>query len=251
MNALSSVLNLQDVFLKLPGLERPILQSIQFSVYPGDCIILLGGNGSGKSSLMKLIQRHYLTTEGKILFKQKALEEWNQAKLAKALITLNQDLSTSLFYDLTVLENCMIWALREGSVSWQISTKRENLFYREYLASYHTHLPEKLETPVRLLSGGEKQALLLALCLRYPPQLLLLDEHTSALDPVQAERIMARTHKALKTHQVTSIITTHNLDHALKYGNRLLAIREGKIVFSADKNKKETLTRSDLLEFCY
>lgn len=248
---MNTTISLQSVSLKLSNVERPILESINFTVNKGDCIILLGGNGSGKSSLIKLIQGLYIRTSGYIEFNQKALEHLSSEKRAEAIISLNQDLSTSLFYELNVLENCLIWELRQERVSLRLQTHKAKAFYQEYLGKFHPNLPNKLKTSVQLLSGGEKQALLLALCLRCPPQLLLLDEHTSALDPVQAELMMAHTYQALKEHQVTSIITTHNLEHALQYGNRLLAIKEGKIVFEANEIVKRSLTRTELLELCY
>lgn len=245
------MLTLDSVSLKLSNMERYILQSISFSINRGDCIILLGGNGSGKSSLIKLIQGIYAHSEGKLIFNQKVLNHLSPEKLAMDIISLNQDLSTSLFYELNVLENCLVWELRQKKFCLQLGQHKERTFYHVYLAKFHPNLANKLETPVQLLSGGEKQALLLALCLRFPPQLLLLDEHTSALDPVQATLMMHLTHQALQTHKVTSIMTTHNLEHALQYGNRLIAIKEGKIVFEADENRKKNLTRAELLEWCY
>jgi putative ABC transport system ATP-binding protein len=246
-----TVLQFKNVHLTLPVIDRSILHDIHFSVNPGDCMILLGGNGSGKSSVMKLIHRVYSLTQGCIELNEKPHIDWKSAEFAQTVIALNQELSTSLFYDLTVLENCMVWELRKTAVPLKIKKRETVEFYKEYLKKYHPKLSEKLECPVRLLSGGEKQSLLLALCLRHPPLLLLLDEHTSALDPVQAEQIMEHTYEALKTQGVTSIITTHNLDHALKYGNRLLGLKEGKIVFEASGEHKRSLTRTDLLNFCY
>lgn len=248
---MSPVLQFKNVHLTLPVVDRTILHDINFSVNSGDSVILLGGNGSGKSSIMKLIHKIYTLTKGCIELNKKPHLDWKSSDFARAVIGLNQELNTSLFYDLTVLENCMIWELRQTRASLRIKKRQALALYQEYLKQYHPKLSEKLEEPVRLLSGGEKQALLLALCLRYPPLLLLLDEHTSALDPIQAEQIMEHTNEALKTHKVTSIMTTHNLDHALKYGNRLLGLKEGKIIFEASGEKKQLLTRNDLLAFCY
>jgi putative ABC transport system ATP-binding protein len=245
------VLALQNLSLKYSEMERPVLQNIDLSVYQGDCLILLGGNGCGKSSLMKLIQGASQPTGGSIEFMRKPLHLWKNCDLAKKSITLNQDLRSSLFFEFSVLENCVLWSLRQGGSLLAIKSSQERLFFSHYLADFHHQLADKLDTSLRLLSGGEKQALLLGLCLMHPPQLLLLDEHTSALDPKQSDLMMALTVQCIKKHQVTSIITTHNLEHALKYGNRLIAIREGKIIFEADKEQKKKLRREDLIRLCY
>lgn len=240
-----SVLELRNVDLQLKTMEFPILQNIDFTLYEGDIVILLGGNGSGKSSLLKIINQTH------------SIQALNLHKGAfriadsSSIITLTQEIEKSLFFDLTVLENCILWDLRVKSVSFQVGVRKESQFFSDYLYSYNAKLPEKLNSAVGTLSGGEKQALLLALCLLHPPKLMLLDEHTSALDPKTADNIMEKTINALKQHQVTSIITTHNLEMALRYGNRLLALNGGKIVFEADGEEKAALKREDLLRYCY
>lgn len=234
------LLVLDEVSLKYPDMERMVIQSLSFSLYEGDCVIVLGGNGSGKSSLIKLINRTVNATSGCI----RGLDR-------QGIITLTQDMSHSLFYDLTVFENCLIWGLKNQKLSFKIHTHSEREYYREYLQPYHPNLAEKLDRPLRNLSGGEKQALLLALCLEAHPKLLLLDEHTSALDPIQSDQMMQYTYKALKAKNITSVIITHNLNHALQFGNRLIGLKEGKLVFHADYAAKEKLERHELVRFCF
>ncbi len=249
--AQNPLLALQQVSLKFPDMERYVLQDVTLSIYPGDCIILLGGNGCGKSSLMKLMQGTYFPAEGEVKLLQKPLIEWKNKNLAKTLVVLTQDLRASLFFEFSVFENCLLWSLRQGGSLFRMTSTQERAFFSEYLMEFHPNLSEKLDVPLRLLSGGEKQALLLGLCLLHPPQLLLLDEHTSALDPHQTEIIMDLTVQCIQKHHVTSVICTHNLDHALKYGNRLIAIQDGKIIFEADSQSKQKLRREDLLGLCY
>jgi len=247
----SPLLQIGDLKIKFPTMDRAILQDIHYLVNPGDFVVVLGGNGSGKSSLIKAINRTYPISSGNIQFQQKSISAYSQAEFAKAIITLTQDTRHSLFNDLTVLENALLWELRHESVSLQCATLTQRLFFKEYLAAFNAQLPDKLDTICARLSGGEKQALILALCLRHPPTLLLLDEHTSALDPKTGRYIMERTQAELQQHHITCIMTTHDLDDAMLYGNRLLALKEGRIVYQADNAQKQQLNRHDLLELCY
>ena len=171
--------------------------------------------------------------------------------LSQSIVTVTQDLRDSLFYNLTVLENCLLWETRFQKISFKIRKKKERLFYQDYLSGFHAKLPEKLDVCVSTLSGGERQSLILALCLLHPPELLLLDEHTSALDPKIAANLIDYTERLLEEKSITCVLTTHNLDIALKYGDRLLALAEGEIRVQADGAQKAALTQEMLLEQCY
>jgi putative tryptophan/tyrosine transport system ATP-binding protein len=259
---MSAILNIKNVGLCFSGQERPILDNINYELFAGESLVILGSNGSGKSSLIKLINRNYAFSQGEIELKQKEISKWNSAEFSRQVVTLSQDTAQSLFYDLTVLENCLLWESRiqkPRSLSLrvlelllpQLNSKKERKYYGEYLQEYHPKLKQHLDTSVRLLSGGERQALLLALCLKEPPSLLLLDEHTSALDPHQARHIMSRTLYITQNLGITTVMTTHNLEHALEFGERLMAIKDGRIVFESQGPEKQQLTRGDLLSYCY
>lgn len=242
---------IENVELCFPLADRPILQKINYSIDYGDRIILLGGNGSGKSSLLKLLNRTYQPTSGKIYLKQKELSAIPAQFLSQRVVTVTQDLRDSLFFNLTVLENCLLWETRFQKISFKISQRKENIFYRNYLGNFHVQLPKKLDVCVAALSGGERQSLVLALCLLHPPELLLLDEHTSALDPKISANLIRYTEKLLEEQSITCVLTTHNLDIALRYGNRLLALSEGEIRLQADGAEKTRLTQEEVLERCY
>lgn len=242
---------IENVNLKFPSAERPILNCINYCINSGDRIILLGGNGSGKSSLLKLLNRTYQPSSGKIFLGGQNLQKISLQKLSQRVVTVTQDLRDSLFYNLTVLENCLLWETRFQNISFKISQHDSKIFYQNYLDEFHGQLPGKMDVCVAALSGGERQSLVLALCLRHPPELLLLDEHTSALDPKIAANLIRYTEKILTEKNITCVLTTHNLDIALKYGNRLLALAEGKIRLQADAEDKARLTQEQVLESCY
>jgi putative ABC transport system ATP-binding protein len=247
----TALLDIKHISLHIPAVDRWILSDINYNVYPGDMIIVLGSNGSGKSSLVKIIDGTYQATKGKIFLDNLPLTTLSNAERAKKITTLTQDMHGSLFLGMTVLENCLLAELRHHTVSLKITSRSERVFFIDYLKQFNTKLSHKLDTKVERLSGGEKQSLALALCLFQPPQLLLLDEHTSALDPKTATSIMQHTHDEIQKHKITCLLTTHNLEIALHYGNRLLALKDGKVVLTADNEDKAKLTKQDLLARCY
>jgi putative tryptophan/tyrosine transport system ATP-binding protein len=237
------LLSLKNLTFSIPSVERALLKHINLKLYPRDFLIILGSNGSGKSSLIKCINGLYTPQKGIITLNGTNITNLKIDKIAKTVTTLTQDLNFSTFYDMTLFENCVCANLKKKSFPQKQSIK-------EYLGKFHSALPEKLEEHVSSLSGGERQCLALAMCLYSTPELLLLDEHTSALDPKVGKKIMEITH-----HQVTQrpnlsvMMTTHNLDDALKYGNRLIILHEGEIIFEATNEEKNKLTKSDLLAF--
>lgn len=248
---MNPLMNIQNVSLRFNGVSRLILDEINYTLFKGESVVILGGNGSGKSSLIRLINQSHPLSQGSIEFNQKPLTQWKASEFSRLVTTLAQNTAQSLFYDLTVLENCMLWETRFKSKKLGFCVGEERKYYKDYLRQFHEHLGLSLDTRVQCLSGGEKQALLLALCLQKPPLLLLLDEHTSALDPHQARHIMSCTHEMTKKLGITTIMTTHHLDHALEFGDRLIAIKEGKVIFKSDYEEKKQLTREHLLKLCY
>lgn len=210
-----SALELKNVTVELGG--RRVLDGVDLQLGTGDFALLLGPNGAGKSSLIRAIM-------GELPLQSGRLQRGRVALIA-------QDPRQSTFDDLTVRENCRLVS-REDCTA--------------YLEQFHPQLLARLDHPVRLLSGGERQALALALCLLNPPELLLLDEHTSALDPVTAKRIMELSVSAVQRYGVTTLMCTHNLEHAELYGTRILAMQQGRIVVDAP-----SLSREQLLQRCY
>lgn len=246
------IISIRQLGLALNKEAPMILQGISYEIHANDFIILLGSNGSGKSSLLKLIDRRYRPTQGYLTLDCKNIQNYSQACLSKYVTTLTQNHSESLFPALTILENAMLAKQRHEKKLWKwgISRKERN-FFAEYLAEFNPTLPLKLNMPASALSGGEQQALALALSILYPPRVLLLDEHTSALDPIAAKRLMQITATAIQKHRIPCVLCTHDLTLALSYGNRILALQQGKIRTCIESVEKSTLTLEALKTACY
>lgn len=228
--------------------NKTIIHNINLAVNTQDFIVIVGHNGSGKSTLIKLVNRQYLPTTGEIYYKNLSLSSFAPADLIADFVTLNQFTRDSLFMDLTLIENAV---LLESSFKKKFKKYKLVAEIRKEFYLYNPKLADALETKVGDLSGGEQQLVAFILYLRRQPQLLLLDEHTSALDPKAAENIMKITDQIIKQRKLTCIMLTHNLDHALQYGNRLVAIKDGNIYYNLDKNQKPSLNKNELIQLCY
>src|SRR3989338_11023626 len=221
--------------------EKQIINSVSTAIFPGEFVVILGGNGSGKSTLLKLINRTYQQTSGTILFKNKPIASYDFKSLKKEMVTITQFISDSIFLELTVEENATLIESQKipcGELS-------------HYLAQFNPTLSQALKTRVKNLSGGEQQMLAFALYLRHQPDLLLLDENTSALDPKKSDQVIEFTHDLVQKNKLTCLMTTHELNYALQYGTRLIAIHDGKIIFDVKDAEKKSLSMTDLLKNCY
>lgn len=247
---MNATLEIKNISLTIPSVEKPILSNINYQVNKGDFIIILGSNGSGKSSLLKILDKRYSSTSGNVLLNGKILNHISHKKFSKKIITLTQNTHESLFSSLTVYENFLLVAeCRKPLFANRVKKDKRN--FCNYINKFNPNLPNKLDQLVDSLSGGEKQALALALCVLYPPDILLLDEHTSALDPKSAQNLMHLTQEVVAQHGMTCLLTTHDLDIALQYGNRILALRNGEVYQAININKKMVLTQQELLASCY
>jgi putative tryptophan/tyrosine transport system ATP-binding protein len=242
-------LSLREISLSIQGKEHPVLEKVSLEIYPNDFVILLGSNGSGKSSLIKMINGLSTPTSGSIFFEDADITRKPIHKRAQSITTLTQDLNLSTFSQLTILENCLIALHRTKRVSLSVSIRKKREEIRSYLAMYSGKLARALDEPVASLSGGERQTLALAMTLYKTPSILLLDEHTSALDPVMAAKLMSLSSKIAKEQAITTVMTTHNLDDALAYGNRLIVMHHGQLIHDFKEEEKRDLTRGDLLAF--
>jgi putative ABC transport system ATP-binding protein len=246
-----TLLQLNDVSLNFSGCERTVLSKINYSIYDGDFIIVLGSNGSGKSSLLKCLNKTYEPTSGDISLNNNPLKNISDNKLSRYVKMLTQNTHESLFSSMTVLENYLLVKQSHESNLLSINSKYARKFFAEYILKFNENLAHKLDQPVYQLSGGEQQALALALTVIYPPEILLLDEHTSALEPVTADKLMKLTKQTLQDANITCLLTTHDLSIAQQYGNRILALRNGMLHLAIDRNENESFSHQELLSACY
>lgn len=225
-------------------LEQTILKGIHLEIGEGDFVVVIGPNGSGKSSLLKSINGTIKVSRGHIMIDNEEFTNRPVHVIARHVATLTQDLRQSTFGDLTVAMNLDLALSRTRSHEASFDKKA-------YLASFNSLLPERMNVLAGHLSGGQRQALALAMCFAHTPKVLLLDEHTSALDPKAEHALMELTNRHIRDKNLTTIMITHSLDHALRYGNRLIAIKEGRVAADIRDSEKTLLTKTDLMNFAY
>lgn len=221
-----------------------ILDSIDLSIEKGEFVILMGPNGSGKSTLLKLINGSLSPSSGQARVAGLNLSGRAAHIVSQKVATLNQNLEQSTFTELSVLSN-MILALSRS----RLNMRKPQI--EAYLTSFCPLLAERLDVQVGNLSGGQRQSLALAMCFANHPEILLLDEHTSALDPRAAAIVMRLTHDHVKETRLTTVMITHSLDQALQFGTRLIAMNEGKIVADLKGSKKLALSKEELIQLVF
>lgn len=230
--------------LSFSRFEQKILHEINLAFYEEEFVILVGPNGSGKSTLLKMLNGQTTPTTGRIVVDNKIINNKPIFKIAHDIATLTQDLRNSTFSELSVLMN-MNLALSRSRLS------KTRVYIKEYLASFNPILGERLDIQAGNLSGGQRQSLALAMCFAHTPRVLLLDEHTSALDPKAADALMALTNEHVRQKKIATIMITHSLEHALKYGDRLIALSEGHVSADISGPEKAKLSKDDLIKLAY
>ncbi|MBR0234873.1 MAG: ABC transporter ATP-binding protein [Clostridia bacterium] len=215
----------------------------------GDFVTVIGGNGAGKSTLLNAIAGVFKLDEGKITIDGIDITDMPEHKRAKFIGRVFQDPMMGTAADMQIEENLAL-ANRRGkkrSLRWAI-TKSEREKYREMLAALELGLEDRLTTKVGLLSGGQRQALTLLMATMNSPKLLLLDEHTAALDPKTAAKVLELTDKFVSEGRLTTLMVTHNMKDAIAHGNRLIMMNAGKIILDVRGEEKKQLTVEALIE---
>lgn len=229
--------------------EKRALLDINLKIEDGDFITVIGGNGAGKSTLLNLIAGVHTCDTGEIILNGKNLTNMPEYKRAAFLGRVFQDPMMGTAANMQIEEN-LAMALRRGktrTLAWGIKNKERKL-YKERLSLLGLGLEERLTSKVGLLSGGQRQALTLLMATLKKPELLLLDEHTAALDPKTAAKVLEITNKLVTENHLTTFMVTHNMKHAIDYGNRLIMMMNGSIVFDVRGEEKKNLKVEDLLE---
>jgi len=226
--------------------EKCALHDLSLSVPDGDFITIIGANGAGKSTLFGAISGSFLTDSGEILLDGQNVTFWPEHQRAKVIGRLFQDPMRGSAPGMTIEENLALAAGRGGWLG-QIR-RRDREYFREQLRELDMGLEDRLRQPVGLLSGGQRQALTLLMATIAKPKLLLLDEHTAALDPGAAEKILAMTAHIAAEQKLTCLMVTHNMRAALALGNRTLMMNNGRIVLDVSGAERAHMEVNDLLD---
>ena len=228
--------------------EKVALNGVNLNLNPGDFVTIIGGNGAGKSTTLNAIAGVWPVDEGKIIIDGVDITKLSEHKRALYLGRVFQDPMTGTAATMSIEENMAIAARRgeRRGLGWGI-TKKERERYKEALKELDLGLEDRLSSKVGLLSGGQRQAITLLMASLKKPKLLLLDEHTAALDPKTAAKVLAISDKIIQEHQLTAMMVTHNMKDAIAHGNRLIMMHEGKIIYDVSGEEKKQLKVSDLL----
>ena len=226
--------------------EKRALTDLTLHLDPGDFVTIIGSNGAGKSTLFNAIGGSFLSDRGSIVLDGQDITVAPEYRRARSIGRLFQDPMMATAPGMTFEENL---TLAGGSGGWFSRLRRaDRARFREKLALLEIGLEDRMRQPVGLLSGGQRQSLALLMATMVPPKLLLLDEHTAALDPSAAEKVLRLTREIVAEHRLTTMMITHNMRQALELGNRTLMMDSGRIVLDIGGEERAGLTVDDLLK---
>lgn len=229
--------------------EKVALNGLNLTLNDGDFVTVIGGNGAGKSTMLNAVAGVWKVDEGQIIIDGVDVTNMAEHKRAKYLGRVFQDPMFGTAPDMEIQENLAL-AIRRGKrrgLGWGITKKEKDLF-KEELKKLELGLEERMSSKVGLLSGGQRQALTLLMATMQKPKVLLLDEHTAALDPKTAAKVLELSDKIISENKLTAMMVTHNMNDAIKHGNRLVMMHEGRIIFDVSGEEKKKLTIDELVE---
>ncbi|MCR4588223.1 MAG: ABC transporter ATP-binding protein [Lachnospiraceae bacterium] len=228
--------------------EKRALNKVNLTLNEGDFVTVIGGNGAGKSTMLNAIAGVWPVDEGSIVIDGEDVTGLPDYKRAALIGRVFQDPMTGTAATMEIEENLAL-AARRGKIrglKWGV-TKAEKAVFREKLQILNLGLEDRMTAKVGLLSGGQRQALTLLMATFQKPKLLLLDEHTAALDPKTAEKVLEATERVVQRDNLTTLMVTHNMKDAIAHGNRLIMMNEGKVILDIRGEEKSKLTVEDLL----
>jgi putative ABC transport system ATP-binding protein len=231
-----------------PG-EVRALDRVDLALEPGSFTVVLGTNGSGKSSLLNAVAGSLALTDGRVYLDGDDITAWSEQRRARRISRVFQNPFTGTASDLSVAENLALAASRAGRRGLGRNLGRERrIAVREQVARLGLGLEDRLDTPIGLLSGGQRQALTLLMATMVKPSLLLLDEHTAALDPRSAEQVIRLTQAAVARGALTTLMVTHSLGQAVALGDRVLVMHRGRVVHDLGDVRRRRISEADLLQ---
>ncbi|MCL2392024.1 MAG: ABC transporter ATP-binding protein [Oscillospiraceae bacterium] len=240
--------NISKTFGLGTPLETQVLRDVCLELPKGDYVTIIGGNGAGKSTLMNIVAGTHLSDKGTITIDGADVTNLPEHKRALYLGRVFQDPMVGTAASMNIEENLAL-AYRRGKrrgFSWYISNK-ERALYRERLSDLELGLENRLTDKVGLLSGGQRQALSLMMATLKEPRVLLLDEHTAALDPKTAPKVLEIGNKIIKKYNLTTMMVTHNMKDAIRHGNRLIMMKEGGVALDISGEEKRNITVESLI----
>ena len=242
--------NLRKTFAPGTVNEKVALDGVNLHLAPGDFVTILGSNGAGKSTLFGAIAGSFLPDQGSVVLDGADITRLPDYKRSKYIGRLFQDPLKGTAPNMTIEENLALAYLRASDQRSPFSmiTAKDRRDFRDRLAQLELGLEDRMDHPVGLLSGGQRQALTLLMATLVTPKLLLLDEHTAALDPATAEKVLKLTRSIVEENHITCMMITHNIPSALNLGNRTLMMNNGKIVLELSGPERAQTTPEDLLK---
>lgn len=240
--------NISKTFNKGSINEQKLFNNFSLNIKDGDFISIIGSNGAGKSTLLNLISGSIEVDEGSIVLNGMDITNEGEYERCRRISRIFQDPSMGTNPSMTIYENLSM-AKNKGKrfgLSFLID-KEDEEYFKESLKVLGLNLEDKLNTPISQLSGGQRQSLALIMAVMGNPEVLLLDEHTAALDPKTSEIIMDITSRIVEERNITTIMVTHNIEHAIKYGNRLIMLHMGRKTVDIEGDTKSSLTKEELL----
>lgn len=229
--------------------EKKALQGINLTINDGDFITVIGGNGAGKSTLLNIISGAYMSDGGKILIDSVDVTNKAEYQRAKDLGRVFQDPMMGTAADMSIEDNLAMAfrRVKKRGLTWGI-TRAEKEKYKELVKTLGLGLEDRMTSKVGLLSGGQRQAITLLMATLQKPKLLLFDEHTAALDPKTAAKVLELTNNIVSENSITTMMITHNMKDAIRIGNRLIMMHEGRIIYEVSGEEKKNLQVADLLK---
>ena len=229
--------------------EKHALNGVSLKLQDGDFVTIIGGNGAGKSTMLNAIAGVWPVDSGQILIDGTDVSGLSEHRRAPLLGRVFQDPMTGTAAGMTIEENLALAARRgkKRSLRWSVTNSQRSR-YRDLLKMLDLGLEDRLTAKVGLLSGGQRQALTLLMATLERPRLLLLDEHTAALDPKTAAKVLSLTRQLVREQQLTTLMVTHNMKDALQYGNRTIMMNDGRIIVDIEQETKLRLRVEDLLQ---
>lgn len=242
--------NIEVTFNKNTQNKQTLFKKLNLEIRNGEFIIIMGDNGAGKSTLINLISGGVIQEKGKVIINGKDVSKQKEYVRARMIARVFQDPQMGTCSNMTVRENLSIAFNKINGYSLKRGVKKSNdKYFKQILSELGLGLENFLDKQTKDLSGGQRQALSLIMAMISKPKLLLLDEHTAALDPEMAKIVLEKTDKIIKEHKLTAAMITHSIPAAIKYGNRLIFIRDGEIIFDINGKEKECLTPEKIVKY--